>query len=606
MHAADAVWKVHDKIFAKTLPEKAGRVIFLLKNGALLDGKYKILDEIGRGGMSVVYLAINEKANKTWAVKEVRKTGGHGPAVMEQSLAAELELLKKLRHPNLPAIIDVIEAQESIIIVMDYIEGKSLQAVLNEDGPQDAERVIAWAAELCDVLGYLHAQRPPIIYRDMKPANVILRPDGHVTLIDFGTAREYKNQTCEDTMWLGTRGYAAPEQLGGKGQTDARTDIYSLGTTLYHLLTGHSPADTHFVIYPTGKFRPELAGSGLEKVVAKCCRPVPDQRFQNCHQLMYALEHVHDEDDAVRNMRKRRWRFFLACILLALAGAIGNAGFSLLKADSVAHSYHTCLERAANASDFTEASVYCQKAIALRPGEEAAYEEMLDKMTEDGTIAQAEKIRMDDVLNVIQKSRRGVQTNLECLKEKNPEGYADFIYRLGCDYYVFYPNGQREANQYLRRAVEDDSLAEEKRAIARSLVIVTDYYVHAAYAGADALWAEPLDADTYTYTYEDFWNTLMTMLSDPDTADEKTGGRLFSIALYREAATQITTNLPEIMDAGISRQALDALLKGADVCLSKASGRTGGVAEEALFAETVRAAEAAKDEMTSYFRQIGE
>ena len=205
----------------------------MLEIGSLLDGKYKILNEIGHGGMSVVYLALNERANKTWAVKEVRKDGGNDSTVVSQNLVAETEMLKKLDHPNLPSIIDVIDKDDSFIIVMDYIEGNSLQDLIDTDGPQHPEKVIEWAKQLCDVLGYLHSRRPPIIYRDMKPANVMLRPTGDVTLIDFGTAREYKYANQADTTYLGTRGYAAPEQFGGRGQTDARTDIYTLGATMY-------------------------------------------------------------------------------------------------------------------------------------------------------------------------------------------------------------------------------------------------------------------------------------------------------------------------------------------------------------------------------------
>ena len=240
----------------------------MLEIGSLLDGKYKILNEIGHGGMSVVYLALNERANKTWAVKEVRKDGGNDTTVVSQGLVAETEMLKKLNHPNLPSIVDVIDKDDSFIIVMDYIEGNSLQHLLDVEGPQHPEKVITWAKQLCDVLGYLHSRKPPIIYRDMKPANVMLRPNGEVTLIDFGTAREYKDTRNEDTTWLGTRGYAAPEQFGGRGQTDARTDIYTLGATMYHLITGYSPADTNFEVLPIGKFVPQLKGSGLEKIIS--------------------------------------------------------------------------------------------------------------------------------------------------------------------------------------------------------------------------------------------------------------------------------------------------------------------------------------------------
>ncbi len=162
----------------------------MLEIGSLVDGKYKILSEIGHGGMSVVYMAINEKANKTWAIKEVRKDGVLDFEAVRQGLIVETDMLKKLRHTNLPSIVDVIEDEDMFIIVMDYIEGKPLSNALQEYGAQPQENVIEWAKQLCDVLGYLHSRTPAIIYRDMKPSNVMLKPDGNLTLIDFGTARE--------------------------------------------------------------------------------------------------------------------------------------------------------------------------------------------------------------------------------------------------------------------------------------------------------------------------------------------------------------------------------------------------------------------------------
>ena len=196
----------------------------MLEIGSLVDGKYKILNKVGQGGMSVVYLAMNEKANKQWAIKEVRKDGVLDFESVKQGLVAETDILKKLDHPNLPSIIDVIDTEDSFIIIMDYIQGNSLNKALEEYGAQPQEMVIKWAMQLCDVLGYLHSRNPAIIYRDMKPANIMLKPDGNITLIDFGTAREYKEKNLADTTCLGTVGYAAPEQFGGMGQTDARTD----------------------------------------------------------------------------------------------------------------------------------------------------------------------------------------------------------------------------------------------------------------------------------------------------------------------------------------------------------------------------------------------
>ena len=178
----------------------------MLQIGSIIDGKYKILNKIGQGGMSVVYLAVNERANKQWAIKEVRKDGVQNFEVVKQGLIAETDLLKKLNHPNLPSIIDVIDGDGTFLIVMDYIEGKSLNSILQEQGAQKQEDVVEWAKQLCDVLGYLHSRKPPIIYRDMKPANVMLKPDGRVMLIDFGIAREFKENRVADTVCLGNPG----------------------------------------------------------------------------------------------------------------------------------------------------------------------------------------------------------------------------------------------------------------------------------------------------------------------------------------------------------------------------------------------------------------
>lgn len=318
----------------------------MLEIGSVVDGKYKILNEIGHGGMSVVYLAINERANKAWAIKEVRKDTRVDFATVQQGLVAEVEILKKLNHPHLPSIIDVIDRDDSFLIVMDYVEGKNLESLLRHGGAQEPDRVIEWAKQLCDVLGYLHSRKPPIIYRDMKPSNVMLKPDGNVMLLDFGTAREYKDYSVADTTCLGTRGYAAPEQFGGRGQSDARTDIYSLGATIYHLLTGHSPADPPYEIKPLGYWNPAFSGTGLEKLVSKCTRQNPEERYQSCAELMYALEHVHDEDDAVQRRRSMIWGGFLASLAVVGAGVLGAVGFGLadlLVAGPLTGIFRTCL-----------------------------------------------------------------------------------------------------------------------------------------------------------------------------------------------------------------------------------------------------------------------
>lgn len=302
----------------------------MLENGTVIDGKYEILSKVGQGGMSVVYLALNRKAMKQWAIKEVRRDGVKDFEVVKQSLVAETDMLKKLSHPNLPDIVDIIENDDSFFIVMDYIEGKPLSKRLEETGAQPEEFVVEWAKQLCDVLDYLHTRQPAIIYRDMKPSNVMLKPDGTVCLIDFGTAREYKGTNIQDTTCLGTIGYAAPEQFGGHGETDARTDIYCLGATLYHLVTGHSPAEPPYEMHPI-RYWDETLSPGLEAIILKCIQKNPNDRYQSCAELKYALENMEENTRAYWVKQKKRVNTFLTsvismliCLVIGITGTIAS------------------------------------------------------------------------------------------------------------------------------------------------------------------------------------------------------------------------------------------------------------------------------------------
>ena len=420
----------------------------MLEIGTLLNGTYKILSVVGRGGMSVVYLAINERANKTWAVKEVRKDGVSDFEVVKQGLIVETEMLKQFNHPHLPSIVDVIDTEDSFIIVMDYIQGKSLEEIITKSGnaPHKKEVVMEWAKQLCDVLGYLHSREKPIIYRDMKPANVMLRPDGNVMLIDFGTAREFKSRSVADTVCLGTRGYAAPEQYGGMGQTDARTDIYCLGATLYHLLTGHSPADPPYEIRPIGEWIPEYAGSGLEEIIIKCTKQDPNERYQNCAELMYALEHEEDNTQKARQERKRKWRVFVACNVIWVLGAIGMIGFRTGWNHQVQMSYEAYLDNAKNASDLESAADYYTKAIAMDPGKEDAYKDLLSALDRDYEITSEESILLT---KAVMHTEGGKRTSIDALKAGNCKAYDELCYRIASDYYAGKYDFAEQGSTYL-------------------------------------------------------------------------------------------------------------------------------------------------------------
>lgn len=398
----------------------------MLKIGSIIDGKYKILNKVGQGGMSVVYLAMNEKANKQWAIKEVRKDGVKDFELIKQGLIVETDMLKKLSHPSLPSIVDVIEDDNTFLIVMDYIQGNPLSKTLEEYGAQSQENVVEWAKQLCDVLGYLHSRKPPIIYRDMKPANVMLKPDGSITLIDFGTAREYKSKNIADTTCLGTIGYAAPEQFGGMGQTDARTDIYCLGATLYHLVTGMNPCEPPYEIKPIRQINPALS-NGLEKIIMKCTQRDPDARYQSCAELMYDLEHFDEMDNIYRRKMKFRLGIFITSVILTIGfGCVaiwGNASAENIKSKN----YSYILSNAKSLDDY-------YNAILTDPSKTDAYIELVNYLRTD-TLTKEEA----DGLNQLQagldrKNSNGYSETvnvLEELKEKNYDGYIDVCYEFG-------------------------------------------------------------------------------------------------------------------------------------------------------------------------------
>lgn len=398
----------------------------MLEIGSLVDGKYKILNKIGQGGMSVVYLAMNEKANKQWAIKEVRKDGRQNYEVVRQGLIAETDILKRLNHPNLPSIVDVIDDGESFLIVMDYIEGKPLSNALKELGAQPQEFVVEWAKQLCDVLGYLHSRIPPIIYRDMKPSNVMLKPDGNVTLIDFGTAREFKSDRVEDTTCLGTQGYAAPEQFGGRGQTDARTDIYCLGATMYHLVTGHNPAKPPYEMYPIRQWNPNLS-SGLEQIILKCTRKNPEDRYQNCAELMYALDHYNELDYEYKKKQRVKFGVFVASALLTI-GLGGTSFYAHAKENSIrSTTYDSYLLKAEQSVDNSTYEDYIKKAVQLDPSRADGFTNLLEHYTEDGVFEEAEASTITKLVNENDNQMKADQVN-----------FANFAYKMGAAYWYNY------------------------------------------------------------------------------------------------------------------------------------------------------------------------
>ncbi len=224
-------------------------------NAALLQGRYRILTQVGKGGFGAVYRAEDmQKYGDSVAVKQINLRGLTPQETIEATDAfnREVSLLSNLSHPNLPHVYDNFTDPEHWYLVMDFIEGETLETYLEANGANytaSLDEVLTLGIQLCTVLNYLHTREPVIIFRDLKPANIMRTPTGKLYLIDFGIARRFKPGKLKDTIPFGSPGFAAPEQYG-KAQTTPRADIYSLGALLHMLLTGDDPVDNPFHFAP--------------------------------------------------------------------------------------------------------------------------------------------------------------------------------------------------------------------------------------------------------------------------------------------------------------------------------------------------------------------
>lgn len=258
-----------------------------LTPGAVVGNRYRMIKHLGRGGMGAVFLAEDGRLpGKLWAVKEI-----YTPVSEYTAITDEARFLAECSHPGLAVVADFLPPDKDgfCYMIMEYIPGETLETAFRREMPFPWPKAARMAAELCEVLEYLHEGRPrPIIHRDLKPSNIMLDVQGRVRLIDFGTARHYKPSKEADTVHWGTLGFAAPEQMQGK-QTDARTDLYTLGAVLFYLLSGG-------ILYDRKLESCRMMDSGLPEaltsIVYRLLEEDPDKRYQRAEDVKTALKTV--------------------------------------------------------------------------------------------------------------------------------------------------------------------------------------------------------------------------------------------------------------------------------------------------------------------------
>ncbi|HPZ08839.1 MAG TPA: serine/threonine-protein kinase [Candidatus Eremiobacteraeota bacterium] len=259
--------------------------------GTTLNNKYNILKLIGKGGQCFVYLAFDKKIQRDVVIKELIHKS-KDDEIQAQNIIMfkkEYELLYRLEHTGLPRSYDYFQIKNRHFLVVEYIKGENLKKILdNVTSGFSEEEVIEWGTQIAHILIYLsHIKPNPVLIRDIKPANIMLTPEGMVKLIDFTIARELDMSKTGDTVRIGSIGYAPPEQY--KGKSDIKSDIYALGATLYQLLTKHDPSTTPFQFEPIRHKDPAIS-KDMETILKKALELDPSRRYQRPEELFNDLQ----------------------------------------------------------------------------------------------------------------------------------------------------------------------------------------------------------------------------------------------------------------------------------------------------------------------------
>lgn len=529
----------------------------------IIAGKYELLAEVGSGGMSTVYLARDLNLTKNWAVKEVYKKGVLEGQIVSNGLLAEANLMKNLDHPALPRIVDIIEETDRWYIVMDYIEGETLSEVLKATGPQPQELVIKWAIELAAIMHYLHSQDPPIIYRDMKPANIILQPNGQLKLIDFGIAKRYDSERREDTLALGTDAFAAPEQFyNSKGilvKADVRTDIYNLGATMYNLLTDMLPVDEPYKFLPVRQINPGLS-AGIEKIIIKCIEPDLHDRFQTEEELLEALLNYEklDADYVYRQKSKLKKAYtpVIIGLIMIAAGCFGLIGVNI-------HDENTYDGLLAQTGSHQSRVENLSKAISLQPGKSEAYELLIEEFAHDGNgLTEEESQQILAIYN----------NNITELNEKSEE-YLDINYCMGENFLVYF-TGQSDdsirnrilmAYPFFNSIVTNGDADYVNYDIAKAYTNLGSFYKNYIVGQGDVFVKEPSSDD---------YNDLIDNIEKSISSVNKVGNNQLKLMTYRICLSLLmdermslvnTTSEDKVMDV------IDNIQKNTDLIVTSNS-----------------------------------
>ena len=411
----------------------------------VLHDRYEVVKLIHAKGMANVYLVIDSSLNKQWCMKEIKKSESGKNFVEYSSLIQEANIMKGLNHSNIPRIVTIEEEGDSVFIIMDYVDGMSIKDWMNRtkgSGRVPQELAVLWMKQICQVMIYLHNLKYPIFYRDMKPDNVMIQSDGNIKVLDFGISIVIRENGQKIEKALGTKGYAAPEQSKSGNICDLRSDIYSMGKTMYYMLTGLNPSQI-----PKDRLRPirEIDSSisvGLEKIVDKCCKENPDDRYQSCEELMYALQNYKTLDENYKLKLKKKV-YSVSALFVAGIILISSSFIPLnLYRSQIRDQYNTLYTIATQSNRIGDyVAVLDVDATKVEP-----YLGIIESIKVDGSFTQEEEQMLLNYLN----------PNISSLRESN--GYGELAYNLGKLYWLYYESDIQDEGMVLSVKWFSDSI----------------------------------------------------------------------------------------------------------------------------------------------------
>lgn len=466
-----------------------------LNNGDLvLNGRYEILKCIHSKGMANVYLVRDTQLGKQWCLKEIRLSQAGKENIEYISLMQEANILRSLNNEKIPRITTIDNDGDSLFVVMDFLDGVTLKDFVQEKGRIPEELAVKWMIQIVQAVGYLHSERSnkkPIFYRDMKPDNLMIRSNGVINIFDFGISVriERPNQLPEYT--LGTPGYVAPEQKKKNLPMDLRSDIYSMGRTFYFMLTGVDPRG--FIgekLKPISDWSPDVSPV-LISIVNKCMEENPNDRYQNCEELQYALENYKFSDEKHRSSAKRKVKVVISLAVAGVTmGIFSIIPFGINGAQSK-DAYNKALVVAQQSGRLED----YDKVLSMNPLSIPPYEGYIDAIKEDGVFSLDEE---KGLLNHI---------NPNLIELKNDKDYGKIAFDIGKLYWFYYPSedGKTLSIKWFDDAISSGFNKEESTAYYKLGVFNRDISKSVKEASDSGM-------------YKDYWDNLLS-IQNMDTSD---------------------------------------------------------------------------------------